>query len=294
MSANQKTSKRAQAIEAFGELPAEVLALGKPESVHPPTTSARIGARLQTQFSADGPAARKVAVVLAVGLPLLGAGFLIPYFKGVPFGKAPPVGWLSVTGAGVLFGLMAAGWLWHLLRTPRVERPEPAGEPALPGLILYPDAVVHVCGGKFTVIRWDDVDQLDAPASAKCWRLLARDGTQIDVPYWIKDEGTAVETIHDRVTDALLPRYLQQIEEGKKVMFGPFGVSKRHVYYKQKKLAWDDVTSMKLLTGAAVGLQIRSGGLLPWCTYHLMAAPNGCVAYKVLPRVAPSRLLTPG
>src|SRR5262249_35078105 len=104
---------------------------------------------------------------------------------------------------------------------------------------------------------------------------------------------TAIETIHDCVTEALLPRYLQRIEEGKKVMFGPFGVSRRYVYYKQKKLAWDEVTSMKLLTGAAVGLQIRCGTLFPWCTYHLMSAPNGCVAYKVLPRVAPPRLLLP-
>jgi hypothetical protein len=143
------------------------------------------------------------------------------------------------------------------------------------------------------VIRWQDVDWLEAAASAGRWRITAQDGTQIDVPAWVQDEGTAIETIHDRVTDALLPRYLQHIEEGKKVMFGPFGVSKWHVYYKKKKLAWDDVTSMKLLTGAAVGLQIRCGKLFPWCTYHLMQAPNGCVAYKVLPRVAPARLLRP-
>jgi len=294
MSTIKKIGKRAKAVKAFGELPPNVLALGKPLSVHPPSTIARIGARL-SNLSASAAAQKKTAIALTIVLPLLGAVFIIPYLNGAPFGKAPPVGWLSAAGAGVLFGLIAAGWWWRLSRTADNVPPPPRPDPgrSLPGLILYPAAIVHVCDGEFTVIHWQDVEVLEAPASANRWCITARDGRQIDIPGWVENEGIAIETIIKRVTEVLLPLYMQRIEEGKKVMFGPFGVSKWHVYYKKKKLAWDDVTSMKLLTGAAVGLQIRCGTLFPWCTYHLMRAPNGCVAYEVLPRVAPARLLRP-
>jgi hypothetical protein len=294
MASTRKSRSLDKAVEAFGELAADVIALGKPISVHPPSTAARIGARFST-WSTSKAVEKKAAIALTIALPLLGAGFLIPYLNDTPFGKAPPVGWLSVTGAGVLFGLIAGGFWWHLSRTagdaPAPGRPDRSRP--LPGMMLYPTALVHVCDGTFTVIRWEDVKTLEAPAAVNCWRLTARDGRQIDIPGWVEDEGTAIESIFERVSEELLPHYMQRIEEGKKVMFGPFGVSQRYVYYEDKKLSWEDVTSMKLLTGAAVGLQIRCGTLLPWCTYHLMKAPNGCVAYKVLPRVAPSRLLKP-
>jgi len=293
MTSNKKSRKLEKVREAFGELPTEVVALGKPLSVHPPSAVARIGKRL-SNISVSPAVQKRTAIALTISLPLLGAAGIIPYLNGTPFGKAPPVGWLSLAGAGLLFGLIAGGFWWHLARagnTPVPPKPEPGD--SLPGLILYPDAIVHACDGEFTVVRWEEVEVLEAPAATNRWCITARDGRHIDIPGWVENEGTAIESIIKHVNEALLPHYMQRIEEGKKVMFGPFGVSKWHVYYKKKKLAWDDVTSMKLLTGAAVGLQIRCGTLFPWCTYHLMRVPNGCLAYEVLPRVAPTRLLKP-
>jgi len=95
------------------------------------------------------------------------------------------------------------------------------------------------------------------------------------------------------VTAVLHPQYLARIEMGKKVMFGPFGVSKRFVYFKNKKTSWDDVTSMRIVTGRRYCLQIFCGWLLPWCTFYMLTVPNGQLVYEVIRRVAPSRLLKP-
>src|SRR5437667_326843 len=147
MKSSTKSRNLQKAVEAFGELPADMAALGKPLSVHPPSTMARIGARLAVKI-----------------------------------------------GAG------------------------PSNTVAMRRLA---DALVHVRDGEFTVIRWQDVETLDAPASARCWRVIARDGRQIDLPGWIEDDGTAIESTVERVTAVLLPQFLQRIEAGKKVMFGP-------------------------------------------------------------------------
>src|SRR5262245_254278 len=107
-------------VEAFGELPAEVAALGKPLSVHPPSTVVQAGARRAAKLGAgpgNTPATRRLAAILTFALPAIGALFLIPHLKGAPFGKAPPEGWLTLLVSGLVFGLAAALWWWHLLRT---------------------------------------------------------------------------------------------------------------------------------------------------------------------------------
>ena len=65
------------------------------------------------------------------------------------------------------------------------------------------------------------------------------------------------------------------------------------MYYKHKKADWDDVTSMRILTGSVYSLQIYCGWLLPWCTFDLLKAPNGQLVYEVIRLVAPTRLLKP-
>lgn len=282
---NSKRLKRA--IETFGELPPEVLALGRPVSVHGPNAAARFRKQLAS------PKAKKyTAMAFTIALPVIGLGLVILYACDVPAGKAPPILWLAMAGFLCIFGLLAGGFWWRLARSSGGDD-EPEMRDSIPGVILFTDAFVQADNGVFTIIRWDEVDELHAPALANCWRAIAKDGRQIEISGWLEDEGMAIERTVARVTEVLLPRYLASIEAGKKVMFGPLGVSARGVYYKDKKLSWDEVTRMHMLTGAATGLQIFHGGLLPWCTYHLLKAPNGVVADEVIRRVAPPRLLKP-
>lgn len=131
------------------------------------------------------------------------------------------------------------------------------------------------------------------PPKAGRWRVTARDGRQIELPGWVEDEGVTIETTVERVTAVLLPQFLRRIEAGKKVMCGPFGVSRRFVYYKKKKARWDEVTSMRILTGRMYCLQIFCGWPLPWCNFNILHAPNGQLVYELVRRVAPAHLLKP-
>ena len=287
----------AKAIKAFGDMPEEVRALGKPLSVHSPSSAAQTGMRVAAKVGIGGGntlAKRILAAGLAVGLPLIGCGFVIPYLLGAAFGQAGPEGWLIIPVSGLVFGLISAIWCVTLFlkagkEGPAGARPKKSG--TLPGLIVYPDALVHVVDGEFTVIRWKEVQSLEGPPAAGCWRVTANDGRTIDVPAWIEDEGEAVASTMQFVTAALLPQLEERIEAGQKVMFGPFGVSKRFVYFKDKKTEWKDVTSMRLLTGAENCLKVYCGGMLPWCSFQLLEAPNGELVYDLLSRVAPPRLL---
>jgi hypothetical protein len=287
-----------KAVDAFGELPADVASLGKPLSVHPPLGAAQAVVRMAAKIGVaaeNSVAKRRLAAALTIGLPLIGAGCLIPYLNGARFGKAPPEFWLIIPVSGVVFGLISGIWWWRLSRAADDLPDQPPEDPTspLPGVILYPDALVHVRKKEFTVIRWEDVRTLDAPASKSRWRVTASDGRQIELPGWIEDDGTAIESTIERVTAVLLPKFLERIEAGKKVSFGPFGVSKRAVYFKGKKADWDDVTRMRILTGRVYCLQIYCGWFLPWCTFSLLTAPNGQLVYELIRRVAPARLLKP-
>jgi hypothetical protein len=224
-----KSGKLDAAVNAFGQLPPEVLILGQPVSVHAPNIAARLKGRLSTT-KAD----KRIALVLAIALPLIGAAFILPYLKGAPFGKAPPEGWLSIVGAGLLFGLLAGGYWLHLTRSDGKGNPPETPPRFVPGVILYREGIVQADNGKFTVILWEEVDELHAPTLAGCWRVLAKDGRKVDISGWLENEGTAIAYTADRVTAVLAPRFLAIIEAGKKAMFGPFGISRRHVYYKKK------------------------------------------------------------
>jgi len=66
------------------------------------------------------------------------------------------------------------------------------------------------------------------------------------------------------------------------------------VYYKNKQADWNEVTSLRILTGRMYSLQIFCGGFLPWCTFDMLTAPNGELVSEVVRRVAPTHLLKAG
>src|SRR5262245_11796704 len=123
-----KSRKLERAVEAFGDLPADVMALGKPLSVHPPSAVARIGSQWAARLRAGLPNTvtnRRILASSVLGLPLIGAIFFIPFLNGAPFGKAPPDLWLIFPVSGLLLGLSAGLWWWHLVRSETDDGPPP-------------------------------------------------------------------------------------------------------------------------------------------------------------------------
>lgn len=282
MSSNVAAKVR-KASKAFGSLPPEVLALGTPISVHGPDSTARLFEDL-----AGLRPEKALATWAAVGLPVLGLILAVPFFLGIGLGTAPPLIWLFFSA--LPFGLSVVGlaWLWYESSKPNDE---PSRAAKVPGLILYETAIVQVSDDQFTVIPWEQVRELTAGTNRKPWQITAQDGRKVDFSTWLEDQPAALQTAIERVIATMLPRFVERIEKGETVEFGKFGVSQRSVFFKGNELPWDQVTSMKLVVGTQSAFHIFRGGVLPWCNYDLMRAPNGRVAEVLLRMVAPPRLL---
>ena len=278
------------AATAFGTLPPEVRALGRPLSVHPPSAAFK--------FATSTAANRMAALIAAIVLLVAAAVTVVPYFQNKPLGLAPPNIWLMMSGFCLLFGLWAGGY-WIYIR--RGGDNDGGAEARRVGFLVYPQALVRAQDGQFTVIRWDEVKELLSPFAtatgarkiAGPTRIVARDGRSIDLATWVKDEGTLLATTYDQVSAHLLPRYWAGIEAGKKVAFGDFAISRRGVFYKEKKLAWDEISGLKIVTGSVYYLEIKAGGLglWPWCRWNPRTAPNDQVALELVRRLAPPHLL---
>ena len=264
--AKKRSRKLSQAIEAFGELPAEVRALGKPTSVHPETG-------LQRSLCLAGGGFMLLLSVIGLGL----------YLSNTKLGNKAPEGWLILAGAALVFGAFC------LVAGIASGRAVTAAGDKVRGLLLFPDAVVLATDAGFDIIRWDEVAELHAPASKKVWTVAAADGRQIALPNGAADHATAVVSLCRGAEGVLLPRFRATLEAGGKVMFGTFGVSRRVLYYKGDKLAWGDVTELKTVNGR---LRIGHGKMMPWCfDYNPLAGPNGFLAVDLLCQLAPPRLL---
>jgi hypothetical protein len=148
----KKSRQLEKAVEAFGDLPPEVAALGKPLSVHPPSAVLRINAQLTEQFHrrfSDPVFMSKLCAALAIGLPVAGTLFLLPYLTGAAFGGLGPEGWLILVVSGLVFGLISGIQWWRYSRVSAgaPAPPWPDQVRSLPGVIVFPDALVHVCKG---------------------------------------------------------------------------------------------------------------------------------------------------
>lgn len=271
----KQSRKLVAATEAFGELPPNVLALGKPLSVHPLGSLGKTITPAQTRLG---------LYTLATFLFLLAVGCAGMFLAGKPLGNANPDVWLAITLPSLVVGALF-GWFGWL-----AGRPESADDDraTVRGLVIYPDAIVRATTDGFDVIRWDEMSELHSPSVKSGWTVVAADGRRITLPGWVADHTEAIIQICKSAETVLLPRYLAELEAGKKVMFGEFGVSRRFVYFKGDKLGWDEVTDLKAVNGSLV---ISRGKLLPWCYHNPLSAPNGLVAGELVNRVAPKRLL---
>jgi hypothetical protein len=286
------------------KLPPEVRALGRPVHTHAPAALLRAvdraidATRFNLRFHSAG-IERVIFWVGAVFFLALVPVFLLMYFF-VPITDAPQESALGMAGFGLLAGLAS---LVYALRSGRAQGPGQAIE--LKGGVrrpvahrrsyfVYHDGLAVVQGEEWTVVRWDEIRELQSPTiTGSSFQIVTRQGREVLIDQWVKDYGTLIQSVLDRVDELLLPPALEAVEAGRRVQFGPFGVSRRGLTYKGKKLPWKDVKSMWLQVwrGARLLRIRRRGGLFLWCWYDINRIPNDHVFYHVLCRTAPPHLL---
>jgi hypothetical protein len=284
--------------------PPEVRQLGRPLHTHGPAALLRAVDRFTeaTQFHLRLNSARIERIIYWVGavfflalVPL----FLVMYFFDLITGGPREIA-LGVAG----FGLLAGGASLVLALRSRRSTNSGGDFEVRGGLrptggrrrsyFVFRDALAVVQGDEWTVVNWDDVEELQSPRiTGSSYQLVTRQGAEVPIDQWVEDYATLIQTVVDQVNEVLVPPALASLAAGKQLTFGPFGVSRRSLTYKGKKLRWQDVTSMVLLVGSGERrLTIRRRwGLFAWCWYDINRIPNHDVFYHVLCQTAPPRLL---
>jgi Family of unknown function (DUF6585) len=230
-------------------LPAALSSLGNPLQVHPPKALAgRAG-----YFT--------VALIL-----LILAGLTVLAIVNPPQNNPPPmivlfiVMGISLTAALVLFGMGMYSRSYTL--------------------ILFPDALAQIAGDAAEIFRWSDIRDVYtyvSPAAAM-YRLVTGDGRKLQIDKGVKDGKKLGETVRQALLDHMTPAALDAFQRGQTLAFGPLQIDRAFLHYKEKRLAWYEVTKMQLHYNPytrAVQFELTAGGaVLPWCSVKAQDIPN--------------------
>jgi hypothetical protein len=248
---------------APGEVPPELKALGRAETIHKPDWIYRIGKEQPALALVIGLVAVGVALLVLATVPLNGRGYL---------------------GGGLaLLGLVGLGFL------------------ALPFVpftyvetyVIYPRALVIIQGDTFSVIRWDAIEELNHPRY-----IRTADGQTFGLATLNNVEGLGV--LYDRVkselTERLLPPLMATVDGGGTVTFGTFAVSRSGIGANGTTLPWSQVAQVTITANVSLGMRHlvvkERGCLLPTMTWELNGIRNDWLLLEVVRQVCPRRLLT--
>lgn len=247
--------------EFLGSLPPEVSSWGVPEQVHPVSPWV-------------------LWLCWLVGLAAMVPAGMCFYFLWKPFGTNPPPPEVALIGGSVfmLAGLVIIGlgvWVRQLT------------------YLVYPEALVQAHGSQCQIFRWNEIKEVFEKRMGPQgrYRIGLRDGRTISIAYIVKDHQTLGDTIVARVTEHVLPQALETFAGGGTVAFGPLAISRDLLAYKDKSVAWDQVTRLNLEfnpPARSTQLEVWVGAkLLCWCSVPDRAIPNLRVFLELVGKACP-------
>jgi hypothetical protein len=95
----------------------------------------------------------------------------------------------------------------------------------------------------------------------------------------VEDMGKAIQY---GTSQALWPRYIQALQAGQRVTFGPFALDAQGMYSGKKALQWKEIKAVKIQRGM---ISVRKeGGWLNWAGASVPQIPNFYIFYDLLAR----------
>jgi hypothetical protein len=263
---NSRHPERNQTVTSQDErhrrLPPEASTFGIPEHIHPVSPWV-------------------LWLCWLVALAALGPAAMAFYFLWKPFGANPPPrevmvigGAAFVVGSLVLIGM--ALWVRTLV------------------YLVFADALVRVRSGRWTIFRWDDIREVfEKPIGADSrYLIVLSDGRTKSIASIVKNHKALGDTIVARVTERVMPGALRTFEKGGTVSFGPLSVSPDLLTYKNKQVAWGQVTRLDVEFNPqmkSTQLEVRAGGgFLTWCSVPVQNIPNLRVFLELAYRACPA------
>jgi hypothetical protein len=150
------------------------------------------------------------------------------------------------------------------------------------GAAFYKEGLAWIDNNGLHTLRWDQVEEIyfsitvryvngikGATIYTTDFHFSEKGRLHMDNSY--KDFSKWMDYLQDRVMTALLPRFLQQFENGQRIGFGNFSLDKDHLYYNTIGISWDQVVNIEFQKGNVV---VNTGGLFPWAKVKIAKVPN--------------------
>ena len=240
-------------------IPDALRSLGTPLHVYPP----RAGAGRAGYFTAG------TVLALLAGLTVIG-------IVNPPDNPPPEIVLISVMGVCGMLALICFGMgLFAQTYT----------------LFLFPDALARAGADQPEIFRWSDVREFYSyvnPMVAR-HRIVAQDGRKLEIDSSVKDAKKLGQTVQQTLVDRMMPAATAAFEKGETLTFGPLRLDQSFLYYKKKRLSWNEVAKMQLAYNPhtrSIHFEVRALGsaLLPWCVVKTQDIPNVIVFTKLAER----------
>lgn len=217
-----------------------------------------------------------VLVFLGIFFGLLGLGLVI----GGLIASLSDSSLLCLTVAGV-FPLGVAVWAFAQFFTRRSLR-----------VLVFPEGLVHIRGGKAQVFRWDEIakvymslqkTRVGGRAVQHSYRIQDVRGKRAEFTGDIPGVATLGQTIQQEVTRRMLPRALETYNAGGTVEFGSLSVSQQGLSNRRETVPWSDIEEVKVQRGIITVK--KAGKWLNWANVTVGGTPNVFVFLALADRV---------
>jgi hypothetical protein len=202
----------------------------------------------------------------------------------------PEVNTYRGTAQSVPLEVIELGEAHHLHKSLSQVRLPFTRAPKTPTYIVFKQAVVLVQGDDFTVIPWSALQEVNANDT-----IVTTDGQQFELARNVANFKRLHEKLQRRVRERALPPLLDKLNTGDWVTFGPVAFCRREIRHEDKKLPWNALSGLVILTQAGTGkrrLLIRAQGISGfWAEVQLHSVPNDWLMIELLQQVAPPHLL---
>ena len=137
-------------------------------------------------------------------------------------------------------------------------------------LILFPEALARTGGEAPEIFRWSDVREVYTfvnPFAGK-HRIVAQDGRKLEIDASVRDGKKLGQTVQKTLFDRMLPAAVKSFDRSETLTFGPLRLDQNFLYYKDKRLAWNEIAKMSSVQSPDALPAFRGEGrrfrILPW------------------------------
>jgi len=99
-----------------------------------------------------------------------------------------------------------------------------------------------------------------------------------------KEVETLGQALQNGVSSALYPRYMQALDNGQKITFGPLALDRAKFYSGKKELTWAEIPAVKIEKGI-ISVKKEGKGWFNWTAVSVPQIPNFYVFITILERL---------